>query len=295
MAISDNLRGALYMNIAMLAFTLNESCMKAVTQTMPLFQAITLRGAISVAALVAIAALMGGLRLTYDRRDGAVIVVRSLAEVGGTLFFLLALMHMPLANLSAIMQSLPLAVTLAAALVLGDPVGWRRLLAIAIGFAGVLIIIRPGTDGFDRWSVMGLASVACVVVRDLSTRRLSRTVPSVMVAIWAGGSVLLMGLAGLGVTGWQRVSAAEAVLILGAAANLIVGYLFVVMVMRVGDISFVAPFRYMALLWAIVLGWLMFSTLPDGLTLVGAGIVVATGIFTFLRERQLARAARARP
>ncbi|MDP3961002.1 MAG: DMT family transporter [Pseudorhodobacter sp.] len=293
MAISDNLRGALYMNIAMLAFTLNDSCMKAVTQTMPLFQAITLRGAISVAALVAIAAMMGGLRLRHDRRDGVVIVVRSLAEVGGTLFFLLALMHMPLANLSAIMQSLPLAVTLTAALVLGDPVGWRRLLAIAIGFVGVLIIIRPGTDGFDRWSVMGLASVACVVVRDLATWRLSRAVPSVMVAIWAGASVLVMGLAGLGVSGWQPVSGREAGLIAGAAANLIVGYLFVVMVMRVGDISFVAPFRYMALLWAIVLGWLMFSNLPDGLTLVGAGIVVATGIFTFLRERQLARAARA--
>jgi len=292
MAISDNLRGALYMNVAMLAFTVNDSCMKAVTQTLPLFQAITLRGATSVAALVAIGAMMGGLRLWHDRRDGVVIVVRSVAEVGGTLFFLLALMHMPLANLSAIMQSLPLAVTLAAALVLGDPVGWRRLSAIAIGFAGVVIIIRPGTEGFDRWSVMGLASVACVVVRDLATRQLSRAVPSVMVAIWAGASVLVMGLAGLGASGWQPVTGREAGLLAGAAANLIVGYLFVVMVMRVGDISFVAPFRYMALLWAIVLGWLMFSNLPDGLTLIGAGIVVATGIFTFLRERQLARAAR---
>lgn len=289
MAISDNLRGALYMNVAMLTFTINDSCMKAATQTMPLFQAITLRGVLALVALLVIGAMMGGLRFMPGRHDAGLMALRSLAEVGGTLFFLGALMHMPLANLSAIMQSLPLAVTLAAALVLGDAVGWRRMLAIAIGFAGVLIIIRPGTAGFDLWSVMGLFAVGCVVVRDLATRQLSRAVPSVAVAIWAAVAMLVSGLVGMGPVGWQPVSGIEAVLIAGAAVNLIVGYMFVVMVMRVGDISYVAPFRYMALLWAIILGWLMFSNLPDGWTLLGAGIVVATGIFTFLRERQLAR------
>ena len=170
--MNDNARGALYMNIAMLAFTLNDTSMKAVTLTMPLWQAISLRGVLTTAALVAIGVMMGGLRLVPQGRDRAILIIRTIAELGATALFLVALTHMPLATLSAIMQSLPLAVTLVAAAVLGEKVGWRRMLAIAIGFVGVMIIIRPGTAGFDRWALMGLGSVACVVVRDLSTRQL---------------------------------------------------------------------------------------------------------------------------
>lgn len=290
--MNDNARGALYMNIAMLAFTLNDTSMKAVTLTMPLWQAITLRGALTTIALVVIGMVMGGLRLVPKGRDRVVLLTRTVAELGATVLFLVALTHMPLANLSAIMQSLPLAVTLVAALVLGEKVGWRRMLAIAIGFVGVMIIIRPGTAGFDRWALMGLGSVACVVVRDLSTRQLSREVPSATVAIWASSSVMVMGLIGVAFDGWRPVTGTEGLWILAASANLIVGYMFVIMVMRVGDISFVAPFRYMALFWAILLGWLLFDTLPDRWTVIGAAIVVAMGIFAFWRERQLARAAR---
>ncbi len=286
MLISDNLRGAIYMNIAMAAFTLNDTAMKAVTQTLPLFQAITLRGVLTLSVLVAIGLATRGLQLNLGRRDMQVIATRTVAEVGATLLFLAALVHMPLANLSAIMQSLPLAVTLVAALVFGDAIGWRRLTAIGIGFIGVLIIIRPGSEGFDIWSVFGLGSVACVVVRDLATRELSRDVPSVTVAVWAAGSVTALGIVGTFWQGWLAVSAKDALQIAGAAAALIVGYLYVIKVMRVGDIGFIAPFRYMALLWAIVLGWIAFDTLPDKWTLLGSAIVVATGMFTLWRERK---------
>ena len=127
MPISDNLRGALYMNVAMAAFTLNDSCMKAVTQTMPLWQAIALRGLLTLGPLLLIATMTNGLNLRMPRRDGIVVAIRSVAEVGGTLLFLAALVHMPLANLSAILQSLPLAVALAAWAVFGEKIGWRRL------------------------------------------------------------------------------------------------------------------------------------------------------------------------
>jgi len=289
MAISDNLRGVIYMNVSMLAFTVNDSFMKAVTQTLPLFQAITLRGVISTVALIGLALAMGGLRLWPAPRDRAVIAVRSLAEVAGTVFFLVALTHLPLANLSAIMQVLPLAVALAAAVFLGAPIGWRRLTAILVGFAGVLIIIRPGADSFDIWSVLGLASVACVVVRDLATRSLSPSVRSTDVAVWAAITVTLVGLIGMWFDGSMPVDLRQMLLICGAAAFLIAGYLFAVMVMRVGDIGMIAPFRYTALLWAILLGWLAFGTLPDGWTLIGAGIVVASGLFTLWRERAIRR------
>ena len=275
------------MNIAMLAFTLNDTCMKLVTQSLPLYQAITLRGGLTTVALLLVAAGQGMRLAGLSRGDWQVISLRTAAEVAATVTFLTALLHMPLANLSAIMQSLPLLVTLGAALVFGERLGWRRLLAIAVGLLGVLLIIRPGTAGFDRWSVLGLLSVAAVVLRDLSTRKLSRAVPSTLVAICASLAVTGLGAAGLAFEGWQPMGWAEAALILGASVNLIIGYLTVVMVMRVGDIGFVAPFRYMALLWAILLGWALFGTFPDRLTLIGAGIVVMAGLFTLLRERQL--------
>ncbi|WP_291239873.1 DMT family transporter [Gemmobacter sp.] len=285
--MSDNLRGMILMNIAMLAFTLNDTCMKLVTQSLPLYQAISLRGGLASAALLAVAAGQGLRLARLGRGDWAVIGLRTAAEVAATVTFLTALLHMPLANLSAILQSLPLLVTLGAALVFGERLGWRRLSAIALGLLGVLLIIRPGTAGFDRWSVLGLISVAAVVLRDLATRRLSRAVPSTLVAICASLAVTGLGLAGLALEGWQPMGAREGALILGAALCLVIGYLTVVMAMRVGDIGLVAPFRYMALLWAIALGWALFGTFPDRLTLTGAGIVVLAGLFTLLRERRL--------
>lgn len=286
---SDNFRGALYMSIAMAAFTVNDSCMKLVTAELPLYQAIVLRGALTTLALLVIGWRMGTIRLRLPAADLRRIGWRTLGEVTGTVTFLSALKHMPLANLSAILQALPLAVTLAAAMILREPVGWRRMLAIIIGFVGVLIIVRPGTAGFDVWALVGLASVGCVVLRDLATRGLSRDVPSVTVAIYAAVSVALTGLVLVPFSGWEAVSLRIAALIVAAAGFLIMGYLAVVMAMRVGEISLVAPFRYTALIFAIVLGWAVFGQLPDGWTLIGAAIVIATGIYTFYRERRLGR------
>lgn len=287
MAISDNSRGIALMCLSMLAFTLNDTFMKTVTgEGMPLFQAIVLRGLISIAGLIVIAARTeGGLRLWPSGPDRMFLSLRTVGEVSATLTFLVALTHMPLANLSAIMQSLPLAVTLSAALLLGAPIGWRRLTAIVVGFLGVMLIIRPGAADFDRWSVLGLTSVACVVLRDLSTRKFSAQLPSTTGAIWAASSVTLMGIFGVAVEGWQPV-APRAVLETSAAAGfLIVGYLCAISVMRVGDLSVVAPFRYTSLLFAIILGWGLFGTLPDQWTLIGGAIVVASGIYMLVRER----------
>lgn len=273
---------------SMLAFTLNDTLVKAVTHDgMPLFQAITLRGIGASLGLVVLALRQsGGMNLWPAGRDRLHLALRTLGEIGATLLFLVALTQMPLANLSAIMQSLPLAVTLSAAVLLGVPIGWRRLLAILVGFGGVMIIIRPGAADFDIWSVMGLWSVACVVLRDLATRQFSPGLPSTTGAIWAALSVLLMGVIGLAWQGWQPVDLKAGLEVAGAAVFLIVGYICAIKVMRVGEISIVAPFRYTSLLWAILLGWLLFGTLPDRWTLLGGAIVVASGIYMLLRERK---------
>jgi len=291
MALSDNLRGAGLMTAAMLAFTLNDTAMKAVTETFPVIEAIALRGAVTLTALAVIGLVTGALRFPQGAADRFWIAMRTIGEVASTFTFLIALKHMQIANLSAIMQCLPLAVTLAAALSFGEKVGWRRLIAILIGFAGVMLIVRPGTDGFDRWSVLGLVSVAFVVLRDLATRRISTAVPSATVAFLASSSVALAAALVLPYTEVVVPDARELLIIAAAAICLIGGYLTVVMSMRVGDISIVAPFRYTSLIAAILFGWAAFGQFPDNLTLIGSAIVVATGVYTFRRERKLARLA----
>lgn len=286
MALSDNFKGAALMTASMVIFTTNDAAMKAATETLPPIEAIALRGAIAFGILAMIGLSTRNLRLPTDGRDRLWLFLRSVGEVGSTLAFVTALKHMPLANLSAILQSLPLAVTLAAAVFLGLPVGWRRLSAIGVGFIGVLLIVRPGTAGFDRWSILGLICVALVVLRDLSTRKLSRDVASSTVAVAASGSVFLAALCLLPFTEIVVPSARATLYILLASLLVVVGYMTAVMTMRVGDIAFSAPFRYTSLVAAIFLGWLFFGEFPDELTLLGGAIVVATGIYTFYRERQ---------
>lgn len=293
MQLSDNLRGALYMMVAMAAFTINDSLMKEATSTLqlPLWQAIAMRGLLTLPPLALVGVLTGGLSFRIGRRDQIAIALRSIGEVASTLTFLAALVHMQIANLSAIMQSLPLAVTLAAWLFLKEPVGWRRLLAILVGFCGVMLIIRPGTADFDFWAVLGIASVLFVVLRDLATRRLSASVPSATVAVLASASVTLTAVVLTFAEGWVMPSGAQIVVLAGAAISLVAGYNFAVMVMRVGDLGFVAPFRYTSLLWALVLGWLFFGTFPDQNTMIGAALVVGSGIFTLWREHTARRRA----
>jgi drug/metabolite transporter (DMT)-like permease len=272
---------------SMAAFTINDAFMKSVTTTLPLYQTIGMRGLIAALGLGLLVLVTRAYRFRANRRDGKLILLRSLADVAATILFLEALLRMPLANLSAILQALPLLITLAAALVFGDRIGWRRMTAILVGLVGVLIIIRPGTEGFDRWALLGVASVLCVVVRDLAVRPIQGQLPSALVALGAAVAVTLMGWTGAALQGVQAVTAWEAAKVLGAGLFLIVGYLTSVMAMRQGDIGLVAPFRYTSLIWAIVLGLLVFGDLPDAWTLIGATIVVGAGLFTLWRERRL--------
>lgn len=288
-SLSDNTRGAFLMMASMGAFTLNDACMKAVGQELPFFQAVFIRGVATTLILLLLARALGGLRLDLPRRDWNLVGLRTIGEIGAAYFFITALFHMPLANITAIIQTIPLAVTLAGALFLREPLGWRRFSAILIGFLGVLLIVRPGTEGFTVYSVYGLISVGFVTLRDLATRRLSREVPSLTVALSSAAGVALFGATGTIGGDWVPVSGHTWILLGGATVFVIGGYLFSVMVMRVGDLSVVAPFRYTSLIFALVVGFLAFGDWPAPLTLVGAAVVAGSGIYTLVRERRLRR------
>ena len=282
---SDNMQGALLMTAAMTTFTINDTFIKLLGDHLPFFQFLLIRSIGAAAILLAIAWRARAVRLPASRRDRWLIVLRSLAEMAAAYFFLTALIHMPLANVSAILQALPLTVALSAALFLGEPVGWKRFAAIAIGFLGVFMIVRPGSDGFTLYSVYALLAVVAVTVRDLAARRLTSNVPSLTVALAAVLFILAFSAIGAVGTEWQPLRPTDWFWLVGSIVSVIGGYLFSVSSMRVGEIGFVAPFRYTSLLVALILGFFVFGEWPDSFTILGAVIVVATGLFTLWRER----------
>lgn len=289
MALSPNLRGSLFMAIAMASFTMNDAITKAVSSEINFGEIMLVRG---VFAIVLISTLTISRRAIRPVRTLMVksVALRVMGEVGGTVAFLAAIVHLPLANISAIMQALPLAVTLGAAVVLSEPVGWRRWTAIGVGFAGVLVIVRPGVDGFNQFALLALISVLFCTLRDLATNRIPAEIPSLFITLLTTIVVTVVGavvLVPLG--GWVQPSAPVVGLLALAAVFVLTGYQCVIMAMRAGDISAVAPFRYTALLWAILLGYILFSEVPDVPMIVGASMIVASGLYAFYRERVRAR------
>ncbi|NPD19975.1 DMT family transporter [Alterinioella nitratireducens] len=288
MILTPNMRGAGFMMASMAAFTFNDVCVKLLAGTLPLMQIVFLRGILTVGMMIGLARVMGLRRLTIPRGDRWLVAGRTGTEVASMVAFLIALINMPIANVSAVMAALPLTVTLAGAVVLNEPVGWKRLSAILVGMIGVLLIVQPGGDGFNAYSLVALIAVILITAREMFTRRFSAEVPSMAVAVITALSVCAFGGIATLVTGeWAPVEPRAGALVAIAAVFIIGGYVFSIMVMRVGEIGFVAPFRYTMLIWALVLGWLVFEDWPNAFTQAGAVIVVATGVFTLYRERKV--------
>ncbi len=289
---SANTTGAIYMMLSMAGFVLNDAMMKLVFAQLGLFQAITLRGAMAFVLMFLLCWLSGGLRLSRgigETIGQKMLILRTIGEVGGTFFFLTALQHMPIANVTAVLQVLPLTITFAAALFLGEKVGWRRYGAIAVGFVGVLFILKPGTSDFNFFAIYALIATGFITMRDLATRQMPDFVPSTFISLITAGAVLGFGLLGSLTETWVAVGPASWGLLAGAASILMCGYLFSILAMRHGEVSFVAPFRYSILLWALLIGAFVFDEIPDAWALFGAALVVGSGLFSFHRERLLAR------
>jgi len=285
---NDNIRGALIMMASMAAFTFNDVVFKTLSGEVPLFQAIFVRGCIVTAGLFVALLVSGKLRPSISRRDWTLIIARTIGDIGATVMFLTALFNAPIADVTAILQAAPLVITLAGALLLGEPVGWRRYMAIAVGLAGVLLIVRPGGEGFNPYVLFAVGALAFILLRDLPTRRLSPSVPSMFVAFLTAAAITASaGLASLS-TDWVPLTISTGARLAGAAFFIFGAYTFAVMVMRVGDTGFVQPFRFTAIVWAILLGALVFGEYPDALSILGTAIVISMGVYTFYRERRLA-------
>lgn len=284
----DNGRAIAAMTLSTAGFILNDSLVKLSADDLPFGQILIVRGGFSIILMLAAFIATGGHRHIRSLLHPAV-AIRTLAETMATLFYLTALFHMPIGNSTAILQAMPLLVTAGAAIFFKAPVGWRRWTAIGIGFIGVLLIVKPGLAGFNIWSLSALAGVICMAVRDLATQRMPREVSTFGVALASIAAVTILGI-GFNVSeGWHPMEPKVYVYLAGAATLIVVGYVSLIMSMRIGEISVVAPFRYAAVLWALLLGYLIWGDLPDLLTVIGILIIISTGIYTFFREQRLSR------
>lgn len=284
----ENLRGAALMVLAMLGFALEDMLIKLLAGTLPIGQIVGMLG-------VGSSIILGGVLIAqrqslFDRSMMTVpILLRAIGELIGTVGFVTAIVLTPLSSASAILQATPLFVTLGAALFLQESVGWRRWTAVLVGFFGVLMIIRPGLEGFSWYSLFALQGVLGLGIRDLATRRVPKETSSLQLSFLAflvliPSAAILMAFNGtslvaLSPLAWGYFTAATVVGIFA--------YYSIVAAMRIGEISFVTPFRYSRILFALIIGIGVFGEEPDALTLIGASIIVASGLYTLWRERRV--------
>ena len=282
--MSENFRGALIMMICMSAFVLNDAFVRLAGDSLPLAQILFIRGLITTAVLLSFAIYGGVFSLTISKKDKWLIFFRSIAEGFTAYFFLTAVMNMPFANVTAILQILPMTVTLAAAFVFKEKVGIFRSLLIIFGFLGVILIINPSADGFNLYAIYALIAVVLITTRDLITRKLSSEVPAILPTVSASIGVLLFSVILLINTPLKPLNSQNSLFIFLAAFFIIFGYYTAVLVMRIGEISFISPFRYTAILFALILGLVFFDEKPDIIAFVGIVIVMLAGIVLMMRN-----------
>jgi drug/metabolite transporter (DMT)-like permease len=253
----DNLTGIIAMLASMAAFVINDTCVKLASDSLPIGEIIALRNTASTAYLLAFAAIVGG--LTLPRNPPIMLVtLRMVGEIIATLLFLTALVTLPLADMTAIAQFTPLALTAAAAIFLGEHVGWRRWSATLVGLIGVGFIVRPGSASFSLAGAMVLASSAAGIIA---------------------------GLILLPFETWHIPNLYESALVALAGLFLTFGYAFIIIALRTGDVGLVSPFRYAIILFALIASYLIWGHIPDHWAMLGIVILCAAGLYTVHRER----------
>jgi drug/metabolite transporter (DMT)-like permease len=285
--LTDNQRGALFMTASMAGFAVEDVFVKAAARSMPLGQVLLVIGLIGVATFATMARTRGEPLLppAFLSRP---MLIRSGFEVVGRLFYGLAITLTALSTTSAILQATPLVVVAGAALFLGEKVGWRRWLAVLVGFAGVMVILRPGAD-FAALSLLAVVGLLGFAGRDLATRVAPKGLSNRQLGSLGFAMLAIAGAILLAVTGGVVVPDQTGVIHLaGGAVFGMLGYHALTAAMRTGDVSAVTPFRYTRLVFAMILAMALFGERPDAATWIGAALIVGSGLFALTRARRKA-------
>lgn len=281
---AQNRRGIVFMLSAMLLFIGNDTLMKLARETYPVGQAIAVRTIFAAATGLAMVFLLGEgrkLAMAFDRR----VLARALVESAVALSFIWSLGLLPIANITAIVMTSPIIIVVLAVLLGIERIGWRRGVAILVAFAGVLVVVRPGPEGFSIAALVALASAVLVGVRDLLTRSIGSQVPSTVISLT---TTVVVGVVALGLglfETWVPVWRIETTYLALAAVLVSIGSIFIVSAFRDTDLGVVSGFRYSVVVFAVVMGWLVWGEVPDGPALAGIALIVGSGLYTMHRTR----------
>ncbi|MBI1416734.1 MAG: EamA family transporter [Limimaricola sp.] len=291
----ENIRGAILMVLAMLGFAIEDMFIKQMSGGVPLGQILMSLGG-GGALVFGIWAHLRGARVLGPDLWHPAILVRNGCEAVGTIGYTSAIFFSPLSTATAIAQAIPLLVTMGAALFFAEPVGWRRWSAILAGFAGVMLVVQPGGEGFVPASLFAVMGAVGLAGRDLASRRVPARVISVQLACYGFLTLVPTGLFLLAVTGDRAVipDGTDGARLLAALGIGIFAYYAITAASRLGDVSVIAPYRYARLIFGITIGMIAFGERPDTLALAGSAVIVASGLYTFLREARLRRASQTR-
>lgn len=280
-----NLIAALMMTVSMAGFAAEDAVIKFLSGHLPAGQVMAIIG-LAGCIVFAVMVRRAGARVIDARALRGLVLLRNLSEMVGAGAIVLAISLAPLSVVTAILQAMPLAVTLGAALVLREPVGWRRWTAIAVGFAGVLIVLRPWGATFEPAATLAVVTVAALSTRDLATRRIPPGIQSVQLSAWGFIAVIPAGLILMLMAGHAPAAPSAtdwAWLAFGTACG-IGGYSSLVFATRSGDVAATTPLRYTRLIFAMAIGMAFFGERPDALTLLGSALIVGAGLYTLWRE-----------
>lgn len=289
----DNIRGSIFMTLAMLAFTLEDFTLKKATEFIPLSQLLIICGILGSLFFISCSRYAKE-PIFYKDSFNKTLIIRSIFEIMGRIFYALAIAFMPITNAASILQATPLVVVLGAVIFLNEKVGWRRWTAILTGFIGVIMIIQPGTNGFTIFSIFAVLGMVGFAGRDLATRMSPVGMSNYQLGSFGFYMVIIAGIILSGFnyfflpekTIWGTISFDAWIFVIANAAAGVSAYFCLTIAMRVGDVSFVTPFRYVRVLFAMFFGVFILGEQPNAFVIIGSVIVVLSGIYIIIRRNQ---------
>ncbi len=275
---SSNLRGVVLMVLATGTFAVNDALLKLATSQLPPLQTLLMRG-VGASFWCLLLVLATGNGRYIASAFSPITALRSVFELLAVLTFIFALANMPIADIKAIGQTAPLLLLAGVALIYREKLGWLRMLLMAFGLGGALLVAQPSGSSTTGYALLGFLSALSVALRDIVGRKVPASLPGPVVAF---STVIIVTIgATIGTVtfeAWTPPNLAEIGLTVGAGFFLTLGHLFIFLAYRAAPTGTVAPFYYTFTVWAVISGILVFGTMPNTLAIAGIVLIIGSGI-----------------
>lgn len=283
---AGNVKGALFMVVAMALFAVEDTLLKQVSAHLPVSEILILFGLGGTVIFTLLTWQRGERIFNADLKHPA-LLIRSAFEVLGRLFFTLSLALTALSTTSAILQATPLLVAAASAVIFREKIAKLRWALIALGFVGVLLVLRPGLEGFSALSILAVLGMIGFAGRDLATRAAPKGLSYAQLGVYGFAMLIVSGVILLAWRGDMVVPTGfESLMLISAIVVGVAAYTALTFAMRTGEVSMVTPFRYSRLLFAMILAAVVFNERPDAMELIGGTVIVAAGLALMLTGRR---------